>query len=867
MDRPSQLAAMPGFTHAAKGRPVGPCLQAPAGAARFGRLARLFCVLLALPCLSGIASGHGDSGASGPAPAAVAGKADTPDTPAARAPAQLEEVSISMNTDAYPYSYCEEDGKMQGFSVELSEAIARVMNFRIRVVRGDADSTSEAFLAGKADTIQVFYRNAERQEKADFSEPYLRLWASIIVRRDEQRIRGVSDLAGRRVLVPRNNLGEGFLRGKGLRDEIVLVNSVPEALTLLSKGEGDATIATRLTALSLARRDKLDNLEPRGPALDGYYADYCYAVHKGDTRLLGVLNQGLAVVRSSGEFDRIYDKWFGQIDRKGYTETEILVALLVGISVALLVAIVSAFRRRRLMVELRGREEMYRGVFESAHEAFMVLGPGRKGSAPLELQQANAAACRCLGLPSDLPEACTLLALLPHDPGFSERVAAALGNHGPRVFEHEHPAGDVVRHLVVSITPIGGRVLLVLTDLTEIKAAQELLIRSEQQLQQTQKLEAIGTLASGVAHDFNNILTGIMGNVELARLDLEDGTDPRTSIDQIMLSAERARQLVRQILTFSRKTEAQRELIELSPIVVEALRFVRAATPSSITICHRKSDTLPRVEADATQLHQVIMNLCTNAVHAMSGRNGTLEVVEESVTVDPSTSGMNVSLESGDYVKISVRDTGCGMEANVLQRIFDPFFTTKAPGEGTGLGLSVVHGIVRKHGGVITVYSQPGQGTVFHVYLPAGRLVTAVQGNGIASSGLILGSGEQILVVDDETVIVKATRLMLQRLGYEVTGFNTPTEAEESFRAAPERFDLLITDLTMPGMSGIELAERIHKVRPGLPVLLMSGFIGELDLERIKRQSFAGILDKPLSLDVLSRRVREALQADTSAML
>jgi CheY-like chemotaxis protein len=261
------------------------------------------------------------------------------------------------------------------------------------------------------------------------------------------------------------------------------------------------------------------------------------------------------------------------------------------------------------------------------------------------------------------------------------------------------------------------------------------------------------------------------------------------------------------------------------------------------------------------------MNLCTNAVHAMAGRNGMLEVLEETVTVDPATSGMSVALESGDYVKLSVRDTGCGMESDVLQRIFDPFFTTKAPGEGTGLGLSVVHGIVRKHGGAITVYSQPGQGTVFHVYLPVGRVVIAAQGSASAQGGLVLGNGEQILLVDDETVIVKATRLMLQRLGYEVTGFTTPVEAEESFRSAPERFDLLITDLTMPGMSGIDLADRIHKVRPGLPVLLMSGFIGELDLERIKRHSFAGVVDKPLSLATLSKRVREALQSDTSSML
>ncbi len=804
-----------------------------------------------------------------PSSAAMAqgGSGAGPGAPPSETPARLEEVRISMNIDGYPYSFLGEDGQMQGFSVELSQAIARVMQFRIRVVPGDADATSQNFLDGKADAIQVFYRNAEREAKAEFSQPYLRLWGSIIVRRDDKRIRGISDLAGRRVLVPRNNLGEGFLRERGFRDEIVLVESVEVAVRMLSNGEGDATIATRLTALSLARRVGMDNLEPRGPSLDGYYADYCYAVHKGDLRLLEVFNQGLAAVRSSGEFDRIYDKWFGHIEHKGYSETEILGALLVGISVALGVAIVSAVRRRRLMVELRGREELYRGVFESAHEAFIVLGPGRSASAPMELQQANAAARRCLGFPSPLPEACTLPALLPHDAALCERVAAALANRGPRVFEHEHPAGELRRHLVVSITPVGSRALLVLTDLTEIKAAQELLLRSEQQLQQTQKLEAIGTLAGGVAHDFNNILTGIMGNVELARMDLEDGTDPRTSIDQIMLSAERARQLVRQILTFSRKTEAQRELVDPSTIVAEALRFVRAATPSSITIRHQKADTLPRVEADPTQLHQVIMNLCTNAVHAMAGGNGTLEVTEEAVSVDPATSGMNVALESGDYVKLSVRDTGCGMEAEVLQRIFDPFFTTKAPGEGTGLGLSVVHGIVRKHGGAITVYSQPGQGTVFHVYLPAGRVITAAQGNATAAGGLVLGNGEQILLVDDEPVIVKATRLMLQRLGYEVTGFTTPVEAEESFRSAPERFDLLITDLTMPGISGIDLADRIHKVRPGLPVLLMSGFIGEIDLERIKRHSFAGVVDKPLSLSVLSKRVREALQSDIASML
>ena len=457
------------------------------------------------------------------------------------------------------------------------------------------------------------------------------------------------------------------------------------------------------------------------------------------------------------------------------------------------------------------------------------------------------------------PPGTRIRGLTPCTTDCCDLLAQALAPGGASIFEHNTPPGRASHTaLRVSVTRIGRRVLVVLSDLTEARAAAEQLRLREQQLRQHQKLEALGTLAGGVAHDFNNILTSILGNTDIAGLDLPPGSSVHAQLDEIRAASERARLLVRQILTFTRHAEARCEILSLTPLVEECPRFLRASVRSSITFRHRPAPGSPQIEADATQVHQVLMNLCTNAVHAMGDATGSIEISEEVLTVTPEIVAQHPQLTPGEFVRVAIRDTGCGMSPEVLQRIFEPFFTTKAPGQGTGLGLSVVHGIMQNHRGAITVYSKPGQGTLFHLYFPV-AVRTDASSAPAHGGGIPRGCGQRILLVDDEQPIVRAATQLLTRLGYEVSAHHEVAAALAVFKKDPAAFSLLITDLTMPGMTGLELARRFLAVRRDLPVILVSGFLNETDLAVARDIGITRVLDKPLTLSALGRAAAECL--------
>jgi PAS domain S-box-containing protein len=393
-------------------------------------------------------------------------------------------------------------------------------------------------------------------------------------------------------------------------------------------------------------------------------------------------------------------------------------------------------------------------------------------------------------------------------------------------------------------------------DTTELKHAEIEKRKLELQLRQSQKLETIGTLAGGIAHDFNNILTPIIIYTEMASMRLESGHPTREALEHVMRSANRAKDLVKQILTFSRQTEQERFPIELSSIVKEATKLLRASIPSTIDIDVNVRADCGIVLADPSQIHQVLMNLCTNAFHAMRETGGVLTVELAPYNVDAALARAHSKLLPGDYVRLTVSDTGCGMDAAAIQRIFEPFFTTKPVGEGTGLGLSVVHGIVSSHGGDIIVRSEPGQGSTFEVYFPRVRLD---QIKPSADVSPIVGGNENILIVDDEAEVAETTRQVLEMFGYSVTVRTSSIEALELFRNDPKRFDLLITDQTMPHMTGEQLAKEIMAIRMDLPIILMTGFSSEIDDRRCKQLGIDRFLLKPLLPTEITRSVRSVL--------
>ncbi len=381
--------------------------------------------------------------------------------------------------------------------------------------------------------------------------------------------------------------------------------------------------------------------------------------------------------------------------------------------------------------------------------------------------------------------------------------------------------------------------------------------RLEAQLKQAQKMEAIGTLAGGIAHDFNNILGAIMGNVELARTALEPGHPVLEELSEIAQAGRRATGLIKQILAFSRRRESTKRVVRLADVIEEVTGMLRSTISANVELelVISTRDGTPNILADATQIHQILVNLCTNAWQALEGKPGRIEIVLDSVVVDvPSAAG---GAAPGRYVRLVVSDDGTGMNDTTLERIFDPFFTTKEPGVGTGLGLSVVHGIVKDHSGFISVSSTPGAGATFAILFPeyAGETEAAEP----RTRDLHRGSGEHVLFLDDEEALVRLTKRLLERLGYRVTGFSDAEQALASVRDDPARFDLAITDLNMPGLSGVEVAELLRMIRPDLPVILTSGNISDNLRESAALAGVGHVLHKPSTAEELAEVVHRCL--------
>lgn len=372
----------------------------------------------------------------------------------------------------------------------------------------------------------------------------------------------------------------------------------------------------------------------------------------------------------------------------------------------------------------------------------------------------------------------------------------------------------------------------------------------EAQLRQAQKMEAIGTLAGGVAHDFNNILSAILGNVELARLENPPGPITANCLHEIKRAGIRAKDLVRQILSFSREQSAERAIISLGPVVEEVVALMRATLPAGIRIEASITEDTPKVLADSTQIHQVLVNLCTNAWHAMEESGGKIEIALLPVRLSAEEAQQLSGLRPGIYSRIIVRDTGKGMDKETLEQIFDPFFTTKAPDKGTGLGLSVVHGIMQSHDGAIRVESAPGQGTSFYLCFPA--VEAAIEKEEPAVSEVQSGGGQHILFIDDEKPLVFIASRVLKHLRYQVTGFTSPEEAIVEFQNNPGKYDAVITDMNMPGSSGLKVAEEIRKISGNVPIILTSGYITENLSSKAKRIGVTEMLYKPTPLEDLS---------------
>lgn len=383
-------------------------------------------------------------------------------------------------------------------------------------------------------------------------------------------------------------------------------------------------------------------------------------------------------------------------------------------------------------------------------------------------------------------------------------------------------------------------------------------VELESRLRESQKMEAIGTLAGGIAHDFNNILAAIFGYTNLLEWDLRADPEAMEKLGQIMQAGNRAKELVQQILTFGRRQALERQIIRLNNTVKEATKLLRASLPANIQIECNLASNAPTVLADATQMYQVLLNLGTNALHAMGGQPaGQLTITLEAIQPDKNLLQAHSELRAIPYARLTVADTGHGMDAKTLERIYEPFFTTKPVGKGTGLGLAVVHGIVRSHDGVITVESQPGQGTTFRLYLPAQMEDEFLAG--MPPGTMPLGQGQRILVVEDEAALATLYQRLLKALQYDSTSTNQPSEAIAWVREDPAQFDLVITDLTMPEMNGLEAARQIRALRADLPIIMATGYKATVTQKQLKEAGICELYEKPISMTTIAEALHRVL--------
>ncbi|MCF8095192.1 MAG: response regulator [Desulfobacteraceae bacterium] len=404
-----------------------------------------------------------------------------------------------------------------------------------------------------------------------------------------------------------------------------------------------------------------------------------------------------------------------------------------------------------------------------------------------------------------------------------------------------------------------GRLAVAFNELSEsLRKRQAENLQLEGQLRQAQKLEALGTLAGGIAHDFNNVLSPIFGYTEMSMDELSENDQLYHNLQQVLLAAGRAKELVKQILAFSRQSKKRKTPLQVQIVLKEALKLLRASLPSTIAINEQIDSNCNSVIADPTDIHRIVMNLGTNAYHAMREQGGELNVVlEEKKLNKEDIRGMSLDLSPDRYVRLSVGDTGQGMDKKTLQRIFDPYFTTKTAGEGTGMGLSMVHGIVKGYSGDIRVKSEPEKGSLFEIYLPC--LESDAPGNGAGAEWPVPGGTEHVLLVDDEFQVACMLKQMLEQMGYRVTMCTSSADALAAFEAHPESFDLIITDQTMPNMTGDELARELISRRKDIPVILCTGFSEKITEQEARSKGIRAFLMKPVVKRKLAVTIRDIL--------
>ncbi|MCP4644884.1 MAG: transporter substrate-binding domain-containing protein [bacterium] len=772
-----------------------------------------------------------------------------------------------------PYEFLDESGRPTGFNVDLMRAVADVMGLEIDLGLGPWSEVRAQLESGSIDALTGMSYSNERAKTVDFSTPFIILTHSLFVRKGS-RVANLDDVAGKAVIVQRGDIMGDFVRQNAVTDMIVETDTQADALRLLADDQHDCALVGKLQGLYLVEELGLRNLEAVGPPI--LPSRYCFAVREGDVELRAVLNEGLSIVMKTGKYEEIHRKWFGIHDRRSARRTAWKIALMALLPLLATLAAVLAWtwtlrrevarKTSELRKELADRKQAEDALAQSEERLELVLQGADLGSWDWFIESDKVTFddrwLDMVGLDrEDVDGTFRGWASLvhPEDRPFTEAAVAALleGRIPKYECEYRMKTGDggwkwvldrgniTARNERGEATRLSGSHL----DLTDRK-------RLEQELLQVHKMDSIGKLAGGIAHDLNNLLAPVIGYASMIVDERPDDARLREDVAQIQDAAGRARDLTQQLLAFSRKELLQPRILSVTEAVSSFESMLRRLVREDIQIALNLDPDIWLISADPSRLQQIIMNLVVNAADAMPD-GGRLTIATANVLADEEFARTRTNILPGRCVQFSVSDQGHGIDDAKLDRVFEPFYSTKAPGEGTGLGLSVVYGIVQQHRGDIAVTSQVGVGTTFTIWLPA------VDAQALAPEQPALvqedpSGRETILLAEDEGVVLKLVRRALSQYGYEVLACSTGEEALSVAGSHEGPIHLLLTDVIMPGMNGRELYDRLTKERT-LQVLYMSGYTNDVIGQHGVLADGMNFIQKPFKVADLVQKVRAVL--------
>ncbi len=774
----------------------------------------------------------------------------------------------------HPLVFVDDNGEAAGLYVDLLNEMASREGWQIQYIQGTWADGLQKVRIGALDLMTVTMRTPERDEFLDFnSEEVMMLWGQIFSRRSA-KINNILDLHNLPIALMKDDLnGQNFLTNAarfGVECKVIETDSHHEVFRLVEDGVAVGGVAPNIFGYVHAHEYGL----AQTPILFAPNSIFFASPEGRNHALLQTIDQYLKEWKSDPEsiYYHAIATWFGPAHTHSPFPRWLFATLVVVGFLSLLLLLWNRLLNHQVVArtrQLKASESKIRAIFD---QTFLFVGILETDGTvvevnPTALKFFDADLEDVIGLPF---WECPWWGRDPQVQADIERGVAKAAGGQVHYGEAIHPDKDQNPHIIeFTIKPVfneQGQVVMLLPEGHDVTEREQL----ASDLRQSQKIEAIGTLAGGIAHDFNNILTAISGFNELALEDAKGQPIIEDSLREVGHATERARSLIQQILTFSRRKEMEKAVFAPSIVVNEAVPLLRSSLPTTISI-ETNLQSHGSILADPTQFHQIIMNLCTNAFHAMEETGGILGISLRDLDLDPNEPILGAPVPAGSYVVLEISDTGIGMDQAMMRKIFEPYFTSKDSGRGTGLGLSVVHGIVKSSGAHLELESQPGLGTTFKIFFPTSNEEGEIQKfeNPDELPGELpdeLHGKERLIFVDDEKALTHLAERYFKALGYEISIFTSSAEAWDSFADNPGRYDLLITDQTMPQMTGIELIRQIRSVNKQMPIILCTGYNAGLNAKEINEIGINRILHKPMPMKSLAREIRGIL-GHTDALL